>query len=368
LKPFPESTSFQSGFFEPVEWFENWAYANLVPTTTFVSHAGLDDPKLRSKYIEAIEKTGVKLVQSTLDGSSCRNFYTIHTENWLGNTSVVAPFNGVVQVGLEIFKATSSDPEIVDKLRKIHAKFHTKRSSTNSIYMLVQGSSGPRFTPVTKQNYKFRRDNYTKAVLADYDKIIQELESDAPAGRIHIVNGPPGTGKTHLIKGLISDTKNCVFVIVPSSHVGEISSPGYLRCLLDLMREDEVHGPPPALVFLIEEADQVLSTRANDNFSQISNMLNLGDGILGSLLNVKIIATTNAETEELDAAITRPGRLSVFSNVVPFTYEEALEVFDGLNKTENTLPVKPSYTLAEIYAIVNGTGTGISTKRKKMGF
>jgi hypothetical protein len=54
--------------------------------------------------------------------------------------------------------------------------------------------------------------------------------------------------------------------------------------------------------------------------------------------------------------------------VVPFTYEEALDVFDGLNKTENTLPVKSNYTLAEIYAIVNGTGAGISSKRKKLGF
>ena len=56
----------------------------------------------------------------------------------------------------------------------------------------------------------------------------------------------------------------------------------------------------------------------------------MGDGIMGAMLDARIVATTNAQTEDLDPAIVRPGRLCRRIDIGELCYEQACEVYERL--------------------------------------
>src|SRR5690606_35881131 len=92
-------------------------------------------------------------------------------------------------------------------------------------------------------------------------------------------------------------------------------------------------GPPEIkkknkIVLILEDADDVLAPREQTNMAGIHSILNLTDGILGKILNVRIIATTNALAKSLDRAIIRPGRLCVHSEVGPLSQDHAQRIFE----------------------------------------
>ena len=88
-----------------------------------------------------------------------------------------------------------------------------------------------------------------------------------------------------------------------------------------------MNGP---IALVLEDADRCLVTRGENNINSIQSLLNLGDGILGSLLDLRIIATTNAKKLEMEAAILRPGRLSKRLEVGALDLDTARGVFRRL--------------------------------------
>jgi ATP-dependent 26S proteasome regulatory subunit len=190
------------------------------------------------------------------------------------------------------------------------------------------------------------------------------MNADQPRGRVAILNGEPGTGKTFLVRGLLNDIKDAVMVIVPANLVVQLAQPGMIPALVELHKDS---GERP-IIFLIEDADEVLATRMGDNMSAVSAVLNLGDGILGKLLDIRLICTTNAKHQDLDAAIMRPGRLSAHVSVDALPYEKAQVVYRRLLGAEAELPRHREYTLAEIYQMAFDKGWKPAKETKKVGF
>lgn len=73
--------------------------------------------------------------------------------------------------------------------------------------------------------------------------------------------------------------------------------------------------------------------RQASNMASIATLLNLGDGILGSLLDLRIVVTTNAAKATLDEAMLRKGRLCRRIHVGPLDRERADAVYDRLAPT-----------------------------------
>lgn len=98
--------------------------------------------------------------------------------------------------------------------------------------------------------------------------------------------------------------------------------------------------------------------------SLIQSLLNLGDGILGSLLDIRIVATTNADELRLDKAVTRPGRLSKMIDVNVLDPLTAQRIFRRLlpdadfpvEINGSTNPKDFNVTLAEVYALARKNG------------
>lgn len=151
------------------------------------------------------------------------------------------------------------------------------------------------------------------------------------------------------MRSLLSAVKNAVFVVVPPQLVPELGSPDILPALTSA--KSEVNGP---ICLILEDADRVLVNRKEGDMSSIAAMLNLGDGILGAVLDIRIVATTNAAQLEMDPATRRPGRLCRYLQVNPLEPTIANGVYTRLVQKPFTFQSPTS--LAEVYARARDAG------------
>ena len=227
-----------------------------------------------------------------------------------------------------------------------------KKETKDKIYMFCESRSGVYISEIGKDYYPIVRGNYSNVVIAQYDRIVAEFsKKDSTAGNIVIFRGEPGCGKTYLIRSLVGDLKDCVCLYLAPGMLSSLAAPTLLTKLLEFSEEHE----GKKIVVLLEDADQVLAPRMNDNVADIATLLNLADGILGKILNIKIIATTNQEAQKFDKAILRPGRLLSNCEVGKLSVDQAISIFNRetkqgvLSLTENF----PKYmTLAEVYETI----------------
>jgi len=256
----------------------------------------------------------------------------------------------------------SNSPEFIAKMSNFFKERISAVPPAGSVYALVQTQAGMEVYSIGVISSALERSNYTPEVLEAYDRVVTDLKSKSPAGRIAIFEGEPGTGKTYLIRALLTEVISAVFLIVPSNLVSQLAQPSMIHTLVHLRRG---RGEVP-MVFIVEDADECLSPRMNDNMSSIASVLNFSDGILGALLDVRIMATTNAKKGELDSAILRPGRLSALAHVRELSPEQAQAVYTRL--TGKTYPFTFSTTLAEIYSRARDNGWVQPTAKAAMGF
>lgn len=193
------------------------------------------------------------------------------------------------------------------------------------------------------------KDNYTDEVVEAFGKAKKVLSEAKPLGRIVLMDGPTGTGKTHLVKSLIAEVKS-TFVLVPSTLVPKLSDPSLF---MYLSRYTDTSRP---LVIIVEDADQYITSREKENVGVLSSILNFGDGILGELLNMRLVLTTNSshltgtnKNNSIDEAILRPGRLGARLTVGKLPAEKATKLLRKLSGKDDVCCVEPQ-SLAEVYA------------------
>lgn len=162
------------------------------------------------------------------------------------------------------------------------------------------------------------------------------------------------TGKTHLIRAMLLEIPDAMFVLISPEMVTSLAGPQLLPLLMSYRG-----GTTGPIVLLLEDADKCLVARDKDNINSIQSLLNLGDGILGSLLDLRIVATTNANELHMEEAIMRPGRLSKMLEVGRLDVETARGVFKRLCPKKKNLPKELSdanMTLAEVYSLARKNG------------
>jgi SpoVK/Ycf46/Vps4 family AAA+-type ATPase len=101
------------------------------------------------------------------------------------------------------------------------------------------------------------------------------------------------------------------------------------------MREKDKNIP---IILLMEDADSSLATRQLDNVSRLSDLLNMSDGILGDMADLRILATTNSRKDDIDKAVIREGRMNEYIQLQPLEETQANQVF---------LRLVPNQTLQE---------------------
>lgn len=259
------------------------------------------------------------------------------------------------------------DPNLL-KMKEVLEKDYVSKIKKNLVFTIIKTNSGFDITNMGDGSSPLITDNYLPEVLEDVDFIIKAFSKSPPAGRIAILNGEPGTGKTHLIRSILMQL-DCVFLIIPSNMISSLDKPEFVPLLMKIKNE---HEKP--IIMIIEDGDICLVPREGDNISTITALLNLSDGIMGAIIDIKMIISTNANIKDMDEAIMRPGRLCRNIHVGALPYEQANRVYRRLTKDDGaSLEYRQHYTLAEIYDRFNNIDLITSTNsmqrsREPIGF
>lgn len=233
----------------------------------------------------------------------------------------------------------------------------------NEINVLIPNQNSFTTYAIGRTTEVFESDNYAPDVVESYNFILKYFGERNPFGRLLLLHGEPGTGKTHFVKAIINNIKldKCKIIYLQSSF---ISHGGGINNLLNTLITSGQAGR--SIVLILEDADDCLVPRGPDNMTAISNLLNLADGMLGSMLDVRIIATSNAKRVEMDKALLRPGRLCKQVEIGKLSIGQAESVYYRLTGKKINFDIEK--TLAEVYEAANGRDVKEVKKSSVVGF
>lgn len=197
--------------------------------------------------------------------------------------------------------------------------------------------------------------NYGKEFADHHKNIISKITENSNG--LFLFHGTAGTGKTTYIKYLAKHFGGKrMFIFIPTSFIDTLVSPNLIPILLD----------HPNSVLVLEDAEKAVVSReeGHGNESLVSSLLNIGDGILGSMLNLTIILTFNTGRDNIDKALLRKGRLHYEHEFGKLSISDAQALVDKLGKN---VKVTDRMSLAEIYNLENDNNHK-EKERGKIGF
>jgi len=259
--------------------------------------------------------------------------------------SIVSVEGGVIDGDSNVatLRLLTTDESVYKQFVEIMGKSIAK-TKQNEIFVLSNSMGDIYLAPIGTLSSPIVRENYSDTVIQGFDFLSKDFVSTNPFGRLAIINGPPGTGKTYLVRGLVNELADSTVVVMPPRMIADIDGPSLVSTFANHQRRN-----PGPMVLIIEDADSCLAPRVSGDVSSISALLNHTDGILGSMLNLRIIATTNQESMEFDSALTRAGRLSRHIEVGELSNTKATEIYRRLTGSDS-FKYDGKKTLAEIYA------------------
>lgn len=174
------------------------------------------------------------------------------------------------------------------------------------------------------------------------------LESSA---NILLLIGPPGTGKTTFIRGLLAHSNSSAIVTYDSA----ILEKDYLFARFI---EDEAN------IMVLEDSDNFLKARSDGN-TMMHRFLNVGDGLVTTKGKKLIFSTNLPSIRDVDSALVRPGRCFDIVHFDTLKQDEAKSLADRLGVSLEG--EKATWSIAEIFnkQLDLNVGKKVGTK---MGF
>jgi hypothetical protein len=224
-------------------------------------------------------------------------------------------------------------------------KFKITPKITAKISLIInEGSSlKTKEIKITKPKLDLRK-HYNDDFYLIHKKISKQLRENNSSG-LFLLHGAPGTGKTTYLKYLLHLVKKKVIFISPKM-AGNLDQHAMTEFLIDNQNA----------ILVIEDAEELITSRNQLRNSSLSMLLNLTDGLLGESLGIQIIATFNTNVKNIDTALLRKGRLRI---IYEFQKLEINKTNSLLLQIGHTIKSSEALSLASIfnYATENNTST-----------
>lgn len=204
---------------------------------------------------------------------------------------------------------------VIDKLESLAATNGAKRSS---LFLTDKWGGWNRRDdlPTRDLSTVILADNLVEDLQSDIRKFLASEDRYAALGvpyhRGYLFHGPPGTGKSSIVKALAEDAKLDIFYL----SLASVKSDTDLLTLLS-----QTH---PKSILLLEDIDVFHAARDRDADGKemtLSGLLNALDGVATPHGLITVMTTNNIDT--LDDALLRAGRAD---RVVEFSYPTAEQV------------------------------------------
>lgn len=161
------------------------------------------------------------------------------------------------------------------------------------------------------------KKNYPVDVRSQLSKLMK-MENPT-GGKLVILHGPPGGGKTRSILTLMKawDSWSSANVVTDPERL--LNDSNYLNTVIF-----ESVAAGGWMFIVVEDGDEFLNIDAKDAKGQdIGRLLNLTDGIIGQGVKILLLISTNLKQKKMNPAVTRDGRCLAEIHYRPFTIEEA---------------------------------------------
>lgn len=265
----------------------------------------------------------------------------------------------------EVFVGTNEEYDIMSKILIDIADSYKKNDDVplNKFYMITHDGQSMDLLEYSGNTMKYDGFDIDLQYNDDFadvsDNIIDMLSKKDGTTGIVLLHGVPGSGKTMYVRYLIGNIRKRI-IYMPPDMANQLGTPSFFNFIRQY----------PNSVLIIEDGENILRKRLEGSGTApaISNLLNLSDGIMGDALNIQVVCTFNADIEEIDEALLRPGRLIANYYFGPLAPEKTKALYQHLHG-EEAEPEKSEMTVAEIYKAKELPATNEKPKQtRRIGF
>jgi len=231
--------------------------------------------------------------------------------------------------------------EVYEKCFDQCTTIKSKGNKEASFNIIEAASNGSLY--IDKINVKIEDDIDIDLMYNDgfedvHENILRNLREESTG--LIMLHGGIGCGKTSYIRRLIielsSGKKQVIYM--PPDMANSISSPSFMKFLREHKNS----------IIVIEDAENILKSREAGANSSVANILNTTDGLMGDALQLHFICTFNADKQDIDQALFRPGRLLQEYKFDKLTVDKAKKLWDSLGKPSDEFP-DTEMSIAEIF-------------------